>query len=135
MKNISSFVKSTGLFLGAILVFLSLLSYTPKDISFLNSADVIRISNLIGIIGAYLAFGLFFVFGYASYFIPVCFIGMGLDKLGLVRFCGIGKSKLVNFISFLLFTVFLAGFLALFPVGESEIFKASGVIGVFLGTF
>ncbi|MDD3296419.1 MAG: DNA translocase FtsK 4TM domain-containing protein [Candidatus Omnitrophica bacterium] len=135
MKHLSSFLKSTTFFICSLLILLSLFSYTPKDIAFLTSYSGARIFNLIGVAGAYLGFALFFVFGYASYFFPFALFFMGLDKAGVMRFSGLGKSKVVNLISAGLFVIFLSGFISLFPKIDTEIFAASGAIGFFLGGF
>jgi len=135
MRHLSSFLKSVIFFLIFLLVFLSLRSYTPSDISFLTFPPSQSISNLIGIVGAYLAFFLFFIFGYAAYFLPFCFFFLALDSLKLMRFSGLGKSKIVNALSFLFFLIFLSTFIGLFPKEHPDIFKAGGIVGFFLANF
>ncbi len=135
MRHLSSFLKSTILFLVAILVGLSLVSYTPKDIKLLTSPAPETISNFIGIGGAYLAFFLRFILGFAAYFIPFSLFFLSLDKLGFLRFSGLGKSKVINILAFLFFIIFLSAFIGLFPKVESEVFAVAGVIGFFLASF
>lgn len=135
MKHLSSFLKSIILFLGFILLTLSLVSYTPGDIKFLAFPISTPISNLAGIGGAYLAFILFFIFGYAVYFFPFALFFLSLDKLGLLRFRGLGKSRVVNILAFFFFIIFLSAFIGLFPKTNSDIFSAGGVIGFFLASF
>jgi len=135
MRNLSSFLKSTVLFLISLLIFLSLISYIPKDIAFLSSPAPESISNLIGVGGAYMAFFLFFVFGYAAYFFPFAFFFLSLDKLGILRFSGLGKSKVVNVLAFLFFIIFLSAFFGLFPTANTEVFKSGGITGFFLAGF
>ena len=135
MRHLSSFLKSTILFLGSILITLSLVSYTPEDIKFLTSPGPENISNFIGIGGAYLAFFLLFIFGYASYFFPFTLFFLSFDKLGLLRFRGLGKSKTINVSAFLFFIIFLSAFIGLFPKTGSDIFTAAGVVGFFLASF
>jgi len=135
MRNLSSFLKSTVLFLVSLLILLSLLSYTPKDIILLSSPAPESISNLIGIGGAYLAFSLFFVFGYAAYFFPFALFFLSLDKLGVLRFAGLGKSKVINILAFLFFIIFLSAFIGLFPTANTEVFKSGGITGFFLAGF
>ena len=134
MRHLSSFLKSTILFLGSILITLSLISYTPLDIKFLVSPVSESISNFIGVGGAYLAFFLLFVLGYASYFFPFVLFFLSLDKLGLLRFRGLGKSKAVNILAFLFFIIFLSAFIGLFPKTDSAVFTAAGVVGFFLAS-
>ncbi|MCQ9205442.1 MAG: DNA translocase FtsK [Omnitrophica bacterium] len=135
MRNLSSFLKSTVLFIVALLLFLSLLSYTSRDISFLSSPYPKTVSNLIGIAGAYLGFGLFFIFGYAAYFFPFCFFFLGLDKLGVLRFSGLGKRRLINISAFIFCVIFLSAFMGLFAKSDITIFDSAGVVGFFLAKF
>jgi len=135
MRNLSSFLKSTVLSFISLLIFLSLISYIPKDVAFLSSPAPESISNLIGIGGAYLAFFLFFVFGYAAYFFPFALFFLSLDKLGVLRFSGLGKSKVVNILAFLFFIIFLSAFIGLFPDINTEVFKSGGITGFFLAGF
>jgi len=114
MKNLSSFLKSTIFFLTALLILLSLLSYSPKDLSFIASPQNARVTNLIGIVGAYVAFGLFFVFGYAAYFFPFALFFSGLSHFGFLRFSGLGKSHGVNVLAFIFSLFFSPHFLAYF---------------------
>ena len=55
----------------AVIVFLSLVSYDPADVSFFVSTPNSPLSNIIGIIGAYLAGALFFIMGRASFALPL----------------------------------------------------------------
>lgn len=135
MRNLSSFLKSTVLFLVSLLILLSLVSYTPKDISFLSSPVSESISNLIGVGGAYLAFVFFFIFGYAAYFFPFALFFLSLDKLGILRFSGLGKSKIINILAFIFFIIFLSAFVGLFSDFNAEIFRSGGIVGFFLAGF
>ena len=128
-------MKSTIYFLLSLLIFLSLISYSPLDIPFLSYPNTKVIHNLIGIGGAYLSFALFFVFGYAAYFFSFLLLGLGLDKLELIRFSGIGKSKIVNIFAFIFFIVFLSSFMGLFPQSSAQVFKSSGIIGFYIAGF
>jgi len=137
MKRLSSFIESIVFFLTSLLVFLSLISYTPKDIPFLSSGPAKGIFNLIGIGGAYLALSLFSIFGWASYFLPFFLFFKGLGKLGILRSFGLSKNKVISILSFLFFMLFLSGFISLF--GDSalneEIFRIGGAAGFFLSGF
>lgn len=135
MRNLSSFLKSTVLFLISLLILLSLISYIPKDIALLSSPAPESISNLIGVGGAYLAFFLFFVFGYAAYFFPFALFFLSLEKLGVLRFSGLGKSKIINILAFFFFIIFLAAFFGLFSTANTEVFKSGGIVGFFLSRF
>ncbi|MGE5279334.1 MAG: DNA translocase FtsK 4TM domain-containing protein, partial [Deltaproteobacteria bacterium] len=69
-----------GLFIFAltILVFLSLLSHHPEDLSFYTSHPNVPPKNWVNIFGAYLSEGLTFLFGYAAYAVPVFLFFFGL---------------------------------------------------------
>ena len=63
----------------SILVFLSLVSFSPADLSFLQTPTNHPPQNLIGIVGAWLGFLLFSFFGITSYLLV--FLGFGLALL------------------------------------------------------
>ena len=135
MKNIK-ILKAIIFIFFSIIVFLSLFSYSPKDIYFLSYPYNKSIKNFIGIIGAYLGFFLFFLFGYISYFFSLYLLLKGLEKINLVRFYGIATNRIVKFFSFLLFVIFLAGFFGLFNSKISKFaLPFSGVIGLYLSDF
>ena len=142
MKNPFAFLKGVIFLIVSLLVFLSLFSYTPHDISFLSFPvpSLEAISNYIGLVGAWLAFILFSGFGKAAYFFPFYFFFSGLDRFGLMRFSGLGRSLAVNSAAFILFIVFLSVFLGLVSLGGPEaasdlVFEASGMTGFFLAGF
>lgn len=135
MKHLSSLLKSTVLFIASLLIFLGLISYSPKDISLLFSPVSPTISNFIGIAGAYLSFLLLFVFGYGAYVFSFCLFFLGLDKLEVIRFSGLGRSKLINLAAFLFFSIFLSTFIGLFFEAGPQVFKYSGLSGFFISGF
>ncbi|MDP1853466.1 MAG: DNA translocase FtsK [Candidatus Omnitrophota bacterium] len=69
------------LFAAGILIFLSLISYHKEDISFLTSHPNIPPKNLIRGFGAYLAFVLLFLIGWASYLLVLILGIFGLNKI------------------------------------------------------
>ncbi|MDD5504889.1 MAG: DNA translocase FtsK [Candidatus Omnitrophica bacterium] len=78
-----------------VLVFVSLVSFDPADIEFFASTPNLRINNFIGIIGAYIGAGLFFLIGYSSYVIPALCLIWAIDRFtsqqpqrSLVKFSG-----------------------------------------------
>jgi len=67
-------IKAIIIIAVGLLVLLGLLSYTPYDISFFSYPVNSPARNLIRIFGAWMSFGLFFIFGWVSYLLPmVCF--------------------------------------------------------------
>jgi DNA segregation ATPase FtsK/SpoIIIE, S-DNA-T family len=61
----------------AVLVFASLATYNAHDPSFLYSGDGGGVHNAIGPVGAWLAAGLYFLFGYPAYLFPFLLIWAG----------------------------------------------------------
>jgi len=54
----------------SLAVFISLLSFDSGDVRFLTSSPNISKENVVGFVGAYLAWGLFFLTGFGAYLIP-----------------------------------------------------------------
>ncbi len=135
MKNLSSYLKSAVAFGSALLIFLSLVSYIPQDISLLSSHASGPLHNFIGLIGAYLAFTSFFLFGYAVYFVPFYLFFVGFGSLGAVRFFGLGKSRLVNVLSFFLLLASLSTLIGVFFPQPIAAFDGGGLTGWFLSGF
>ena len=64
----------------AALLFVAFFSYDRNDLSYNTSTPNIPIHNWIGSVGAYMAFGCFFVFGAAAYLFPMLLLGFGLSS-------------------------------------------------------
>jgi len=114
---------------------LSLVSYTSSDISSIVHPPNFPAKNLVGIGGAYLGFILLFIFGYAAYFLPFCLFFLGLDRLKVIRFSGLGTNRIINTVAGLIFLTFLSFFLALFSDAGNDVFKFSGLLGYSLSEF
>jgi len=124
-------------FLGlAILVFLSLVSFSASDIGILQEPPQRPLENLVGIGGAYLGVFLYFLLGLAAYLIP-------LFTLSLAGVCFSPRAE-INFPTklsgYLLITLALSTLFSLQGIGShlvGGIFKepmmyAGGLIGYFL---
>lgn len=74
-----------GLFCGALLLLLSLLSYSSDEV-FFHSSNPNPCTNWVGPVGLYLAFGSFFAFGFAAYLLPILLGVMGGFSLWGERF-------------------------------------------------
>jgi len=135
MKHLSSYLKSAVFFSLALMAFLSLISYTTQDISLISSHNIRQSHNFIGLVGAYSAFGLFFIFGYAAYFLPFYLFFLGWSALGIVRFFGLGKSRLVNSVSFFLFITAFSALIGMFFADQTTAFNLSGLSGWWLSGF
>ena len=68
------------LIFGAALLLLALLSYDPKDIASNSTKVNQEVHNLIGTVGAHIAFGLFLTIGAAAYLIPPLSLMFGLAR-------------------------------------------------------
>ena len=73
-------IKAIILIAVGLLIFLGLISYTPQDLSFLSFPANAPAKNFIRIFGAGFSFGLFFIFGWVSYLLPLILFSWGLDK-------------------------------------------------------
>lgn len=73
-------IKAIILIAVGLLIFLGLISYSPQDLSFLSLPANSPAKNLIRIFGAGFSFGLFFIFGWVSYLLPLVIFSWGLDK-------------------------------------------------------
>ncbi|MDD5069850.1 MAG: DNA translocase FtsK [Candidatus Omnitrophica bacterium] len=136
MQRLSSVLKSIVFFFSSVIVFLSLISFKAAQIPLIAYPSSARIDNFIGIFGAYLGFGLFFIIGYAAYFLPVYFLFSGLDGINLLRFSGIGKGWGVKSLSFTLFIIFLSSFIGAFIELPEKVFANSGgLIGLITSDF
>ena len=81
-KDKRDLIVSIGLFVLALLLLAAMISYSLYDIGFETSTPNIHIRNYIGIIGAYTAWAIFKLIGYAGFFIPFLFIVWGIGILG-----------------------------------------------------
>lgn len=73
-------IKAIVIIAVGLLVFLGLISYTPSDIAFLSYPVNAPAKNLIRIFGAWMSFGLFFMFGWVSYLVPGMFFAWACTK-------------------------------------------------------
>ena len=116
----------------AILIFLSLVTYDAGDLSHLVSTPNEHLSNIIGIIGAYLAGGLFFLMGLAGFIIPVLTLFWAVAKFLRHKPQGFA-FKLIGSAVFVLSTSGLASISA--RGDEVAVFKNGGLIGFTVSGF
>lgn len=135
MKQLSSLLKSLVLFLCASLLFFSLFTYNAKDISFLSYPVTTKLNNIIGFLGAYVSFVLFFLIGYAAYLFPCYLFLLGFSKLEKIRFDGLGKGILTKSLSGVFFVIFFAALLGIFSKDNSTIFQYAGIVGFYISRF
>lgn len=117
--------------LAGIFLYLCLFSFDPVDPAFLTTAKG-SVQNLGGIVGSYLAGGLVFLFGGASYFIGLYF---WINAI-LLFFKKREELKWLDFIVYMICSVFIAVFLQVqFTefLFQAHKLNAGGLIGQFLG--
>ena len=110
----------------SVFVFISLFSFDPRDISFYTSSPNHPSLNYAGWLGAHLAFGLYFSFGWAGYLIPALALVWSFSKFG-----GRAPQKLhVKLIGIILVLAASSTFLTLkgFVRAETK-FRVGGVVG------
>ncbi len=73
-------VYAIALFVIAVLLFLSFVSYTPNDIPFYTSIPNRPAKNFIGIFGAYISGMFFFLFGKAAFLVPALCLLWALSR-------------------------------------------------------
>lgn len=66
----SNEIKLIFLLAIALGIFISLFSFDPNSISFLNSSPTLSSNNIVGHVGAYLGWGFLFLMGFAAYVVP-----------------------------------------------------------------
>lgn len=124
-------IKGIVIFALGILLFLSLISYQPSDLSFYTSDPNIQTKNFIGIFGAYLAGILFFLFGWTTYCFPVfIFLGaMQLFKEGKIA------TRWTQIIGSIILSLSASGFLALLAKDETTRFSHGGFLGLAISDY
>jgi S-DNA-T family DNA segregation ATPase FtsK/SpoIIIE len=73
-------IKGIVIIAASLLVFFGLVSYTRQDIFLLSYPVNSPLKNLIRVFGAWMSFGLFFVFGRMSYILPLILFCWGISK-------------------------------------------------------
>ena len=118
----------------SILVFLSLVSFNPADLSILQNPPNESAKNMVGIVGAWLGFGLLSLFGVLSYLLV--FLGFIISLLHFYpRYETYSLSRIIGYIVFVLSsTVFfsltgMGNFLLKGLFEKNEISFTGGAIG------
>ena len=116
----------------ATLVFLSLLSYTPQDLPWHTTDPNVSVRNIINVFGAYLSGILYFVFGHASYLIPLILFIFSIKWFKRMD-VSIGVSRIIGLvIAFLAFS----SFFAIIVAEDNAIrFLRGGIIGLVFSDF
>lgn len=120
------------LFACGILIFLSIISYRKEDLPFLSTHPNIPPKNIIRGFGAYLAFVLLFVMGWASHLLVMVLGLFGLSKIRHKEF----YLSPVKAIALAVAVFSLSSFLSLiFFYNDALMFKAGGILGSLFSKF
>ncbi len=113
-----------------LFTFASLFFYHAEDIAFYSSHPNFPAANYAGISGAYLAFGLFLMFGVSAFVIPFvfllwaeCFFHQNVPERKLFKFLGLGIALLSS------------ATLVAITVGVERRFVSGGVLGYVVGNY
>lgn len=116
----------------SLLLFMSLISYDPSDLSFFTSRPSVPVRNLCGVAGAVVA-GLFrSTIGLTSYVVAV----LGV-LWSMARFSGKSNPRpLLKWVSLVIFCLGVSGFLSLVlsPLPEARVWRG-GTLGLLTGNF
>ena len=119
-------------FVVSLLVFFSLLSYTPNDVAFEVSSPNVPVHNYVGPFGAYTGWLLRFLFGRTAYFLVPVFLFWSLAKWS-------GKKGQALWLRIFSVAIFLSSSCSLFSLAVTENmtdrFQAGGVLGYFSSLF
>ncbi|PIQ88841.1 MAG: cell division protein FtsK [Candidatus Omnitrophica bacterium CG11_big_fil_rev_8_21_14_0_20_42_13] len=116
-------ILAIAIFAGVILILASLFSYHKEDLPFLTSHPNIPPKNLIRGAGAYLAFGLLSVVGWASYLLALVLAFFGISKMRHRKHF-FNSAKIVAFCILIISVSSLLGL-----IFSAKSFEAGGVIG------
>lgn len=133
-EKITKGVVSLAFFIPALILILSLISYSKGDFFLYTSHTGVPVKNLIGILGVYLAGSLSFLLGYSSYLVALFLILMGLKKIGLIKSENYTESLTIGLISLVITLSSLSLLLSL--SGTSTLrFQRGGLIGYMSSAF
>ena len=125
-------IKAIIILAAAIILFASLISFVPEDLSWYTSHPNSPAKNLIRIFGAYMAGSLFFVLGYSAYGIVLFLFFWGWEKLS-------SREVPFNIYKLISFTVLFCSLSSFLSMIGSQVsawrFHRSGILGVSIADF
>jgi S-DNA-T family DNA segregation ATPase FtsK/SpoIIIE len=125
-------IKLIFLLAASLVVFISLLSFDAGDIKFLTSSPNISKGNIVGSVGAYLAWFLLFLIGYAAFAIPFFMALWGITYL-LAEKGGKAYLRVFGIIFSVLAT---SSIFSLIGTGATAYrFRRGGIIGLIFSDF
>ncbi|MFA5167866.1 MAG: DNA translocase FtsK [Candidatus Omnitrophota bacterium] len=111
-----------------LLTFASLFFYHAEDIAFYSSRPTFPVANYTGVFGAYLAFGLFLVFGISAFVIPFVFL-LWAECFFLQK---VPERKLFKFVGLAIALLSIATIVTI-TVGPQQRFVYGGAFGYVAG--
>lgn len=116
----------------AVLVFLSIISYTPRDLPWYATPSSHPARNIINVFGAYLSGVLYFVFGHACYLIPLILFIFSIKWLKGMD-VSMSVSRLIGLI------IAFLSFSSLFSIIMADVnaarFHWGGIVGLVFSDF
>ena len=127
-----------GLVAASIFLVLALISYRPNDINYYLSPPNSPSQNLMGPIGAWIGFILYFLFGLTAFFLPLTTLFWGIFRL---RKLPLKKRPDIYIFAWCLATISLCGLLAIieilgykpFLVTHWKLAGSGGLVGIVIG--
>lgn len=131
-QHILNEIKGVVILAATLILFASLISFTPADLPWYTSHPNVPAHNLIRIFGAYLAGGLLFIIGYSAYFFGVLLFFWGWNKLA-------NRDMVFSVSKFFCFCIILVDISALYSMIGSQVhadrFERAGLLGILLADF
>ena len=134
--KLSNFKKETLSFFYTVFTLLFLISiftHDPDDPSFFNSGLSDSVNNYIGIVGAYISFLFFYLFGKVSFLIPIIFIYIILKNY-MSNIIYTTASKVIRTLLMIILLLSLCGLLSQYDIslGDDINNLSGGIIGLYL---
>lgn len=135
-KIIRNWVIGVSFLLCSVLLFFSFVSFDYRDLASYTFPSNSIIKNYIGIVGAYIAGGLFFLFGRSAYLIIAVFIFLGLEALSFIEFRGLAETAWRRVFAFISLVISFAVLSTLPYIRSSSVmFYHGGLFGYMIGSF
>ena len=134
--KLSNFKKETLSFFYTVFTLLFLISiftHDPDDPSFFNSGLSDSVNNYIGIVGAYISFLFFYLFGKVSFLIPIIFIYIILKNY-MSNIIYTTVSKVIRTLLMIILLLSLCGLLSQYDISLRDDINnlSGGIIGLYL---
>ena len=134
--KLSNFKKETLSFFYTVFTLLFLISiftHDPDDPSFFNSGLSDSVNNYIGIVGAYISFLFFYLFGKVSFLIPIILIYIILKNY-MSNIIYTTASKVIRTLLMIILLLSLCGLLSQYDISLRDDINnlSGGIIGLYL---